>query len=65
MKLIILVLFISILISLIYSFFFLMKDDSTRHRTVNMLFVRVTLTIILIITLVYGFYSGQLTPHGL
>lgn len=65
MKLIILFLFIAILFSLVYSFFYLMKDESKSHRTVNMLFVRILLTVALISVLVYGFYSGQLTPHGL
>ncbi|NQZ31650.1 MAG: DUF2909 domain-containing protein [Oceanospirillaceae bacterium] len=65
MKFLILGLFIAILISLAYSFFFLMKDDSSSHRTVNMLFVRVALTIALVLVLIYGFYSGNLVPHGL
>jgi len=65
MKYIIVILFLAILASLCSSFFFLMKDDSKSHRTVNMLFVRVGLTITLILVLVYGFYSGELTPHGL
>ncbi|MFT5707402.1 MAG: hypothetical protein ACI9ES_001693 [Oceanospirillaceae bacterium] len=65
MKILILVLFLGILGSLAYSFFFLMKDDGSSHRTVNMLFVRIGLTIALLIVLIYGFYSGSLIPHGL
>ncbi len=65
MKLLILFLFIAIIASLVYSFFSLMKDDSDSHRTVNMLFVRVSLTAALLATLIYGFYTGSLTPHGL
>jgi hypothetical protein len=65
MKLLIVLIFFAIIISLAYSFFYLMKDDSSSHRTVNMLFIRVGLTAALILTLIYGFYSGNLTPHGL
>jgi len=65
MKIIILILFIAIVISLAYSFFFLMKDENNSHRTVNMLFVRVFLTISLVLVLIYGFYTGELIPHGL
>ncbi len=65
MKILILVLFIAIIVSLVYSFVFLMKDDNSSHRTVNMLFVRITLTIALIAVLIIGFYTGSLTPHGL
>ena len=65
MKFLIVFLFIAIIASLAYSFFFLMKDDSSSHRTVNMLFVRVSLTAALLATLIYGFYTGSLTPHGL
>ncbi|EPJ46343.1 MAG: hypothetical protein OFPII_21580 [Osedax symbiont Rs1] len=65
MKIIILALFLAIIFSLIYSFFFLMKDKSTSPRTLNMLSVRIALTVILVLVLIYGFYSGQLTPHGL
>ncbi len=65
MKLLIVLIFFAIIASLVYSFFYLMKDDSSSHRTVNMLFIRVGLTAALILTLIYGFYSGALTPHGL
>jgi len=65
MKIFILILFFAIVISLAYSFFFLMKDESNSHRTVNMLFVRVCLTISLVLVLIYSFYTGALSPHGL
>lgn len=65
MKPLILLLFLAIIVSLVYSFFFLMKDDDSSHRTVNMLFVRVGLTVALIAALIYGFYTGEITPHGL
>lgn len=60
-KIIIVLLILGILISLISSFVFLMKDQgSESKRTVNSLGVRVTLGTLLIIVVTYGLMTGQL-----
>ena len=51
-----------ILLSLVSSLFFLLKDQGTTEskRTVNGLGVRVSLGVVLIILITYGLYTGQL-----
>ena len=51
-----------ILLSLVSSLFFLLKDQGTTEskRTVYGLGVRVSLGVVLIILITYGLYSGQL-----
>jgi|TARA_B110000444_G_scaffold12751_1_gene10932 hypothetical protein len=51
-----------ILLSLVSSLFFLLKDQGTTEskRTVYGLGVRVSLGVVLIILITYGLYTGQL-----
>lgn len=58
--LIVLVLF-GIIGSLASSFFFLMKDNGSSHRTVNGLVLRVVLSALLIILIGVAFLTGNLT----
>lgn len=60
-KIIIVVLFVGLIISLCTSFTFLMKDlGNGSKRTAYALGVRVTLAVALLLTIGYGFTSGQL-----
>lgn len=60
LKFIIVILLIGLLISLGSGLVFLFKDVGTTRRTLNSLGVRITLATALMVTTVYGFYSGQL-----
>ncbi len=65
LKVIIVVLFIGILISLSSALVFLMKDvGNSRKRTLYALGIRVTLATALIGSIIYGFYSGQLSSKA-
>lgn len=61
LKVIIVLLFIAVLISLSSGFYFLMKDvGNPRKRTLYALGVRVTLAALLVGTITYGFATGKL-----
>lgn len=60
LKIIIVILFVLLCISLFSGFFMLMKDKGTTMRTWNSLSVRLVLAILLMSTLFYGVYTGQL-----
>ena len=64
-KIIIVVLLLAIIASLFSGLVFLMRDSSRSRRTVNMLKLRVGLSITLILFLALSFYMGWLRPHGL
>lgn len=64
-KLLVLLVFVAIVISLMAALYFLMFDRTESHRTVNALGIRVALSLLLVILLLVGFYTGQLQPHGL
>ena len=59
LKIIILLLLAAIVVSLFSGLFFLVKDSGRTRRTVNALTFRITLSVILIILVAYGFYSGE------
>ncbi|WP_299181112.1 twin transmembrane helix small protein [uncultured Neptuniibacter sp.] len=63
LKLILLFLFTAVVLSLFSGLYFLIRDQGKSHRTVNALFLRVTFSSLIIIVLLYGFYTGELTPH--
>jgi len=63
LKLVVIVLFFATVISLFSGLFFLLKDRSRSHRTANMLAIRVTLSIALLGSLIYGLYSGDISPN--
>ncbi len=48
--------------SLFRGAFFLIKDGGSSNRTVNSLGIRVSIAVVLFITLVYGFITGQIGP---
>ena len=61
-KYFILFLIVAMLISLFRGAFFLIKDGGSSKRTVHSLGVRVSIAVVLFITLVYGFVTGQIGP---
>ncbi|WP_415883290.1 twin transmembrane helix small protein [Neptuniibacter sp. QD72_48] len=65
LKLLLLLLFMAVLISLFSGLYFLVRDQGQSHRTVNSLFFRVTFSVMIIAVLIYGFYTGEIVPHGL
>ncbi len=60
LKVVIVVLFIALCISLFSGLFFLIKDQGKTMRTVNSLGVRLAIAAAMMGLLIYGFYSGEL-----
>lgn len=63
-KLLIVALLIGIVVALVFGGVFLVKDPSSRKRTVTALSWRVGLQVALIVLLVLAFFMGWLKPHG-
>ncbi len=59
LKVLILVLLVAVVTSLFSGLMFLFKDNN-RKRTLYALGVRITLAAALLLTIFYGFYSGEL-----
>lgn len=64
-KAFIIILLILIIMSLASGAIFLVKDDSKSKRLVTSLTFRITLSIILFISLIVGYVFGWIQPHGL
>ena len=67
LKFIIAVLAIAMLVSLFSSAFFLLKDKGNTVRAIYSLRARVTIAMLLLITIGYGLFTGQLglnSPWG-
>ena len=67
LKFIIAVLALAMLVSLFSSAFFLLKDKGNTVRAIYSLRVRVTLAMLLLLTIGYGLFTGQLglnSPWG-
>lgn len=60
LKLIIVLLFIALVVSLFSSLTFLMKDQGGTRRAWHALSVRLLLAVLLMGFLIYGIYTGQL-----
>ena len=54
-----------ILFSLGSALYYLIKDKGQSDRTVKALTVRITLSIVLFLILMLGFYFGLISPQGL
>ena len=54
-----------ILFSLGSALYYLIKDKGQSERTVKALTVRITLSIVLFLILMLGFYFGLISPQGL
>lgn len=64
-KAVIVLLLLAIVTSLFSGLFFLLKDPSSKRRTLTALKVRVALSITLVVLLVVSYFMGWLQPHGL
>jgi len=62
-KLILVLLFFAAVVSLFSGLFFILRDRGQSTRTVKALSIRVFVCILLLALLVYGIYSGHLTPN--
>ncbi|MBB5187907.1 MULTISPECIES: DUF2909 domain-containing protein [Zhongshania] len=60
LKVVIVVLFIGLVISLFSGLFFLIQDQGKTMRTWQSLSVRLVIAVLLMSFIVYGFYTGQL-----
>lgn len=56
---------LAIVVALFSGMFFLLKDGSSRRRTVQALTWRVGLQVALILFLVLAYFMGWIEPHGL
>lgn len=63
-KLLILVVFIAILVSLGTGLFAFLGDKGQSKKMVNALTVRVALSILLFVLLFVAWYTGQIQPHA-
>lgn len=64
LKIVVVLVLAGVVASLASSFFFLMKDESGSHRTVNGLIVRVTLSALLIIIIGVAAMTGNLSLNA-
>ncbi|AZC28064.1 twin transmembrane helix small protein [Pseudomonas chlororaphis] len=64
LKAAIVLLLIATLISLFSGLFFLVKDDSSSHRLLRSLTIRVCLAALTVGLIAWGFFSGQLVSHA-
>jgi hypothetical protein len=64
-KFVVLLLLIAIAGSLASGLFFLNKDQGGSYRTVRALTVRISLSVLLFVLLIVGYFAGWLQPHGL
>jgi formate hydrogenlyase subunit 3/multisubunit Na+/H+ antiporter MnhD subunit len=65
LKVVIVILLIAIIASLFSGAVFFFKDQGNeRKRTMYALGIRVTLAVLLMICIIYGIASGQLTPSA-
>ena len=63
-KVILVALLIFVVVSLFTAFYYLVKDPSTSTRVVKSLFIRVGLSLFIMLLLLVGTYFGWVTPHG-
>ena len=63
MKIIVVLILLTILASLASAVVFLVKDGSRTRRTVNALTVRIALSVVLFLFLMFGYYMGWFVPN--
>ena len=64
-KLFLLLIIISMLVTLATGFVYLIKDQGKSERTLKALMVRAGFTLILIVVLLVGIFTGWIVPHPL
>lgn len=63
-KVIVVLLFFSILVSLSSGLVYMVKDKGETHRAVKALTFRIGLSVFAFLLLMVGFYAGWIQPHG-
>ena len=63
-KYILVALLLFVIVSLFTAFYYLVKDPSSSKRVVKSLFLRVGLSLFIMILLLIGTQLGWVTPHG-
>ena len=63
-KVILVGLLLFVVVSLFTAFYYLMRDPSTSTRVVKTLFLRVGLSLFIMLLLLVGAQMGWVTPHG-
>ncbi|MBL8226369.1 MAG: twin transmembrane helix small protein [Chromatiales bacterium] len=61
----VLLLLLAIVASLFSGLFYIGQDQQGSRRVVNALTVRITLSVLLFLLLIGGYFAGYLQPHGL
>jgi hypothetical protein len=64
LKVAIVLMLLATMVSLFSGLFFLVKDDSQSNRLFTALTVRVTLAVMTLALIAWGFHSGQLVSHA-
>ena len=63
-KIVLVALLLFVIVSLFTAFYYLVKDPSTSTRIVKSLFIRVGLSLFIMLLLLVGVQLGWVTPHG-
>ncbi len=63
-KIIIVTLLLLVVVSLFTAFFYMQKDPASSTRVVKTLFIRIGLSLFIMILLFIGTTLGWVTPHG-
>jgi polyferredoxin len=63
-KIVIIILLIAIVATLLTSMIFLVRDPSSRRRTLTSLKIRVTLSVTLLAFVLLSYFMGWIHPHG-
>jgi TRAP-type C4-dicarboxylate transport system permease large subunit len=62
MKILLVVLLCMVLISLFSGLYFMYKDKGKSRRVVNALTIRIGLSMLIIVVVIVGYFSGMLPP---
>ncbi|MCY4049926.1 MAG: DUF2909 domain-containing protein [Gammaproteobacteria bacterium] len=63
-KIVVISLLVFVIISLFTGFYFLMRDPSSSQRVTKALFLRVGLSLFIMLFLAIGIHFGWVLPHG-
>ncbi len=64
-KIVIVVLLLAIVSALMVSMVFLIRDPSSRRRTLTSLKIRVALSVTMILFVLLAYWQGWIKPHGI
>ena len=63
-KLLVVIVFLSVVAMLFSALFFLNKDKGRSTRTLTLLKWRIGLSVVLFVMLIVGYFTGLIQPHG-